>query len=284
MEIRKVVFIGTPEFGAVILEKLISSGLKPVLAITNPDEPVGRKQAMTPPPVKIIAQKYNLNIIQPSKIKNSKLEIKNFQPDLAVVAAYGQIIPKEILEIPKYGCLNVHPSLLPKYRGASPIQSAILNGDEKTGVTIMLMDKEMDHGPIIAQEEFRILNLDFQKLHGKLAELGANLLIETIPKWLKGEIKAKEQDHSKATFTKILKKEDGEIDWSKSPEEIERKIRALNPWPGTFTFVKKNDKLLRVKILGAELKDKKLTIKKVQPEGKKEMDYKEYLLSYPKIC
>ncbi|MDP2910053.1 MAG: methionyl-tRNA formyltransferase, partial [bacterium] len=138
MENPRIIFIGTPEFGAVILKKLIENNYKPVLVITAPDKPAGRKQAMTPPPVKILAQEYNLNIIQPSKIQNSKLKIQNSKPDIIVVAAYGQIIPKEILDIPKHGCLNVHPSLLPKYRGASPIQTAILNGDEKTGVTIML--------------------------------------------------------------------------------------------------------------------------------------------------
>jgi methionyl-tRNA formyltransferase len=262
------------------------------LVISAPDKPVGRKQIITPPSVKLMAQKYNIAVEQPVKIKDLKLEIGNLQPDIVVVAAYGQIIPKEILDIPKFGCLNVHPSLLPKYRGASPIQSAILSGDEKTGITIMLMDEKMDHGPIIAQQELEFsaqggLTSDWQfpKLHDELAKLGAKLLIDTIPKYISGKIKPKEQDHSKATFTKILKKEDGLISWSKKPEEIERQIRAFNPWPGTFTFIKKDDKLIRVKILEVEISsNNELIIKKVQPEGKKEMPYEDFLKGYPKLC
>lgn len=277
MENPRIIFIGTPEFGAIILEKLVLANYKPVLVITNPDEPVGRKQVLTPPPVKLIAQKYGIPVIQ-------KLEIKE-NPDLIIVAAYGKIIPKEILNTAKYGAINVHPSLLPKYRGASPIQTAILNGDKKTGVTIMLMDEKMDHGPILMNKEFGIMNNDsYKTLSEKLANMGAVLLIETIPRYLDREITPKEQEHSKATFTKIIKKDDGLIDWSKKPEDIERQIRAFNPWPGSFTFVEKNGKKLRVKILEAEVLDNKLVIKKVQPEGKKEMPYEEYLLGYPKIC
>jgi methionyl-tRNA formyltransferase len=271
----KIIFIGTPEFGAIILEELIKAKLAPILVITAPDKPVGRKQTITPPPVKLIAQKYNIPIIQ-------KLEIKE-KVDLIIVAAYGKIISKEILDIPKFGCLNVHPSLLPKYRGASPIQTAILNGDEKTGVTIMLMDEKMDHGPILASREYPMTNDQYPKIHNDLARLGADLLIETIPKYINKEIKAKEQDHTKATFTKIIKKEDGQADWSKTPQEIERQIRAFSPWPSTFTFVKKDAKQIRVKVLEVEIKDNKLVIKKVQPEGKNAMNYQEYLKGYPKL-
>jgi methionyl-tRNA formyltransferase len=285
MENPRIIFIGTPEFGAIILEKLIKANFAPVLVVTTPDKPVGRKQVVTPPPVKIMAQKYNIQIEQPERIKNYESRIKELNPDLIIVAAYGQIVPKRILDIPRYGCLNVHPSLLPKYRGASPIQTTILNGDEKTGVTIMLMDKKMDHGQILAQQELEIpiTNIQFPNLQNKLANLGAELLIDTIPKYINGEIKPKEQDHSQATFTKIIKKEDGLIDWSKKPEEIERQIRAFNPWPSTFTFIKKDDKQIRVKVLEAEIKDNKLVIKKVQLEGKKPMPYEEYLRTYPKL-
>ncbi len=285
----KIIFIGTPEFGAIILEELVKNNYKPILVITNPDKPVGRKQIMTPPPVKLVAQKHNILLAQPEKIKNYQSEIKNFAPDLIVVAAYGQIISKEILGIPKYECLNVHPSLLPKYRGASPIQSAILDGEEKTGVTLMLMDEKMDHGPILALQELEISRLrqsfggqsipktTYQELHNKLAELGAKLLVETIPNWISGKIKPKPQDESKATYTKILKKEDGKISWNKSAKEIERQIRAFNSWPGSFTLCQKNDKNIKVKILEADVLDDKLIIKKVQPEGKKPMDYEEFL-------
>jgi len=234
----KIIFMGTPDFGAVILNGLIKASFRPLLVITAPDKPVGRKQILTPPPVKILAERYKISVAQPERILNLKSLILNLKPDLIVVAAYGQILPKEILDIPKFGCLNVHPSLLPRWRGASPIQYTILNGDEKTGVTIILMDEKMDHGPIISNSKFKIQNskLTYQELHNELANLGAKLLIEIIPKWIKGEIKPRPQDESKATYTKILTKEDGEINWKKSAEDLERQIRAFDPWPGSFTF------------------------------------------------
>lgn len=283
----KIVFIGTPKFGAIILEGLVKNNLKPYLVITSTDKPVGRKQILTPSPVKVIAQKYNIPIAHQLK------EIKKIKPDLIIVAAFSQILPKEILKIPKYGSLNVHPSLLPKYRGPSPIQATILNGDKKTGVTIILMDEKIDHGKIISNFQFLISNekITYEDLSKKLAEIGANLLIETIPKWIKGEIEAKDQDDSKATYTKIIKREDGKIDWSMSAEEIERQIRAFYPWPGSFTFWKKKGKKLIIKILEAEevvetlpknkfaIKCGKgyLLIKKLQPEGKKPMKADDFL-------
>jgi methionyl-tRNA formyltransferase len=210
----KIVFLGTPEFGAIILEKLIKANFKPVLVVTSPDKPVGRKQTLTPPLVKVVAQKYKIPILQPEKILNLKPQISNLQPDLIVVAAYGQILPKEILDIPKYGSLNVHPSLLPKYRGSSPIQYAILNGDKETGVTIILLDEKIDHGDILAISNFesQISNLTSGELSKELANFGAELLVKTIPKWMKAEIKPRPQDNSKATYTKNFKKEDGKID------------------------------------------------------------------------
>jgi len=280
----KIVFIGTPDFAATILEATVRYSLFVVYCVvTAPDKPVGRKQILTPPPVKISAQKYNIPVLQPEILANSKSQITNYKPDLIIVAAYGQVLPKEILEIPKYGCLNVHPSLLPKYRGPSPIQTTILNGDKETGVTIILMDKKIDHGPIISNSKFKIQNSKFtyEELLKKLANLGAKLLIETIPKWINGEIKPKTQAESKATYTKILKKEDGKIDWKKSAEEIERQVRAFYPWPGSFTFIKKNNKVIRVKILEAEVsKSNQLIIKKVQPEGKKPMGFEEFKRGY----
>jgi len=280
----KIIFIGTPQFGAIILEELIRNNYQPVLVITNPDKPAGRKQILTPPPVKLTAQKYKISIEQPERIKNYELGIRNLKPDLIICAAYGKMIPKEILEIPCYGCLNVHPSLLPKYRGPSPIQAAILNGDKETGVTIMLMDEKMDHGPILNQREleFSILNFQFSKLHDKLADLGAKLLLETIPDWINGKIKPQAQDEKKATYTKIIKKEDGKIDWKKPAQEIERQIRAFNPWPGAFTFIQKKGKKIRIKICQAELSkdNNKLIIKKLQPEGKKPMSFEEFKKGY----
>ncbi len=257
----KIVFIGTPEFGAIILKELIMDGYKPALVIAAPDKPIGRKQIITSPPVKLLAEKYKIPILQPEKIEDSKSQITNYEPDLIVVAAYGQIIPKEILDIPKYGCLNVHPSLLPKYRGPSPIQSFILSNDKETGVTIMLMDERMDHGPILAQQEleFSIFNFQFSNLHNKLAELGTKLLIETIPMWINDEIKPKPQDEPKATYTKIIRKQDGEINWRESAKNIERQVRAFNPWPGTFTLF--NNKIF--KILKANIQEQT----KISPIG-----------------
>lgn len=279
----KIIFIGTPEFGAIILEELIKNNYQPVLVITNPDKPVGRRKILTPPAVKLVSQKYKIHLEQPVRIKNLELRIRNLKPDLIICAAYGQIIPKEILGIPKYGCLNVHPSLLPKYRGASPIQAAILNGDKKTGVTIMLMDEKMDHGPILAQRELEIptTKITYKELHNKLAEIGAGLLIKTIPDWVNGKIKPKIQDEKMVIYTKIIKKEDGRINWKKPAQEIERQIRAFNPWPGAFTFIQKKGKKIRIKICQAEAsKDNKLIIKKLQPEGKKPMNFEDFKKGY----
>ena len=263
----KIIFMGNPGFGSIILKGLLENNYRPVLVITSPDKPVGRKQILTPSPVKVIAQKYSIPLLQLLRIGKGgarrrregggssvvKLKIKNLKPDLIIVTAYGQIIPKEILDIPQYGSLNIHPSLLPKYRGPSPIQTAILNGDKKTGVTIFLMDEKTDHGKIISNFQFSISNkkISHPELSKKLAKLGAELLIKTIPKWIKGEIKTQPQNESKAIYTKILKKEDGRINWSESAENIERKIRAFYSWPGTFTFWQKK----RLKIIEAEIKD-----------------------------
>jgi len=256
----RIIFIGTPDFGAIILETLCEDELKPILVVTAPDKPVGRGQILTPPPVKITAQKYKIPVLQPEKISSPtknlvEEKIANLKPDLIVVAAYGQILPKEILEIPKFGCLNVHPSLLPKYRGASPIHAAILNEDKKTGVTIILMDEKMDHGPILSQRATMIEEAETAKsLHDKLANLGARLLLETIPKWQRGLIKPYPQDEKKVTFSKIITKEDGKINWEKTAEELEREIRAFSDWPGSFTFWKQRGiKMVRIKILKARV-------------------------------
>jgi len=280
----KCVFFGTPEFAAIILEKLIKVGFIPEAVVCNPDRPVGRKKIITPSPVKARIMNYELGIrdkikiLQPEKLDSSLFIIPNSSFDVFVVAAYSQIIPKEILEIPRLGTIGVHPSLLPKYRGSSPIQSAILNGDKETGVTLYLMDDKMDHGPILSQREleFSIFNFQFSILYQKLAELSADLLIETLPKFLNREIEPITQNESQATYTKKFITEDGRID----PEDlsaaqngaslekaimIERKIRALNPEPGVFTFI--NGK--RVKLLEAKISDGKIVITKTQIEGKK---------------
>ncbi|MGB9743256.1 MAG: methionyl-tRNA formyltransferase [Minisyncoccales bacterium] len=275
----EIIFIGTSEFAAIILEELIKKNYQPILVITAPDKPVGRKQIIAPPPVKVVANKYNIPVEQSSEIKNLKLKIKNLNPDLGIVASFGQIIPSEILNIPKFGCLNIHPSLLPKYRGPSPIQAAILNGDKETGVTIIKMTEKVDAGPIVSKIKYKITNnkINYPELHNQLAKMGADLLIKTIPLWTKEKIKEKLQDEKKASYTKILKKEDGLINWQDPPEVIERKIRALNPWPGTYTIY--HGKML--KILEAEIINNQLIIKRVQLEGKKPMEFKDFFRGHP---
>jgi methionyl-tRNA formyltransferase len=306
----KIIFLGTPEFGAIILEGLVKNKFKPVLVIAGQDKPTGRKQTITPPPVKVTADKFSIPILQPQKIKDINSKIKNLCPDLIICAAYGHIVPKEILDIPKYGCLNIHPSLLPKYRGASPIQTAILNGDNKTGLTVILMNEKMDQGPIVAQKELKspISNKSCEELSKNLAELGAELLIKTIPLWINGEIEPKTQDDSKATYTKILKKEDGRIEWKKPAKKIERQIRAFSSWPGSFCCWETTDnKRKLIKILEADIyscfgdkkigevfltEDKKLAVqagqnclivKELQPEGKNQMSSEEFLRGYRDI-
>ena len=251
----KIVFLGTPEFGASVLEGLVKAGYTPMLIITSPDKPVGRKQILIPSPVKVIAEKYGFSVLQPEKILNSKHQLQAANPDLIILAAYSQILPKEILHIPKQGCLNVHPSLLPSLRGASPIQSAILAGVKETGVTIILMDGKIDHGPIVRNKKLNIKDKKWtwKELEKELAYLGAQLLIETIPQWMKGEIKPAPQDETKATFTKILTKEDGKIDWEKSAQDIEKQVRAFEKFPGSFCSFPQNKKHLRLKILKADV-------------------------------
>lgn len=302
----KIVFMGTPDFAVPVLECILNDerlDLKAV--ITQPDKKTGRKKNITPPPAKIYAQKANLTVLQPEKIKDPHFieQLKNIKPDLIIVAAYRQILPKEIIEMPKYGCINIHASLLPKYRGASPIQTAILNGDEETGVTIMKMDSGLDTGDIISQEKTKIENGDTaQDLHDKLSKIGAKLLIKTLPDYLSGKIKPCAQDDSKATITKILNKKDGEIDFNESAKNIVLKLRAFTPWPGIYTFFKdKKLKILKLKIedqinplvpigkfyetenkLMVNCKNRALVLETVQLEGKQKISGREFINGYLK--
>jgi len=303
---QKIIFAGTSEFGIPTLEALKKQPASPqggqggyelVLIITQPDKPAGRNKVLTPPPIKLWAQKNNIPVEQPDKIINLQSRISNLEPDLLLVAAYGQIIPKEILEIPKFQSINIHPSILPKYRGATPIQSTILHGDLSAGVTLIQMDEKMDHGPILAIRTIQLLGREtFPELYKKLAELSAELVPDVLVKLGEDNLRPQGQDHSQATFTKLLGREDGKIDWATPAAEIDRQIRALNPEPGTWT--KLQDKI--VKILEAEIindhkidlpgklyvsaeglavkaLDNSLLLKRVQPEGKNEMTGKDYL-------
>ena len=302
----KIVFLGTSDFALPGLKKLIESDFVDLkLVITQPDKIKGRKKIITPPPVKILAQKYNLPIIQPKKIIEAEEKIKAINPEAIILISYGQIIPPEILKIPSKGCLNLHPSLLPKYRGASPIQYTILNGEKETGVTLILMDEKIDHGPIIGYKKIRInpQKEDFPFLKEKLANLGAKLLEEILLPYLKGKIESRPQDDKQATFTKILKRDDGKIDWQKPAEQIERQIRAFRPWPGSFTFWRnKMIKILEAKVIEEEnhyppgkiflTKNKKmavqcsqksLLIEKIQKEGSKIMDGQSFINGHQEI-
>ena len=244
--------MGTPEFAENIFRKtapeLKSRDFEVISVITAPDKPVGRKQVLTPSPVKKWALEANFEVLEPDRIRNPEwvAKIRDLVPNLIVLTAYGQIIPQEILDIPKYKALNIHPSLLPKYRGASPIQSVILNGDTETGVCLMIMDAEMDHGPIIQSSKIKVQSpkITFKELSKQLSDAGADLLIKTLPNYIDGKIKPQEQDHAQATLCKLIKKEDGKIDWNKSAEEIERQIRAFQEWPESYTDF--NGKILKI--------------------------------------
>ncbi len=274
------VFFGTPQFAVFVLEELLRSGIKPALIVTAPDKPQGRGLLLTPPPIKVWAKENGIPFIQPVKLDNAFIaELKSNSCELFVVAAYGKIIPKEILKIPSHGTLNVHPSLLPKYRGASPIQSQIMNDEKEIGVTIMLVDEEMDHGPIIAQQKLNIEKMpSAPKLLEMLARSGGKLLSEVIPNWITKEIEPKDQKHDEATFTKKITKEDGLVSLQNDDTyKNYLKYLALDPWPGTYFFALRHGKRIRVAIKKAEFIDNRFEIKEVLPEGGKTMPYGDFL-------
>jgi methionyl-tRNA formyltransferase len=312
----RYIFFGTPEFSARILRRLIDAGMTPSAVVTAPDEPVGRKQVITPPPAKVIAQEHGIPVLQPERVRSELFfaSIRAHTPDVLVVVAYGKILPKDLLAAAPKGALNVHPSLLPRWRGPAPIQYALLSElpeDEKTGVSIMLLDEEVDHGPVLMSQELGIKDQEYTSasLSEKLAEMGAELLIEAIPQWVGGKIKPKEQDHSKATFSKMIRKEDGVIDWAHPAEEIERMVRAFTPWPGAYTWFEEGGKTHRLRIVKAHCKegvsgtpgsvikmeDKKIAVRcgkngadllvldTVQPENKSPMDGYAFSLGHPGI-
>lgn len=274
------VFFGTPQFAVFVLEELLREGLKPSLVVTAPDKPQGRGLLLTPPPVKVWAEENKIPFLQPAKLDTdftNKLKTGSYK--LFVVAAYGKIIPKEVLDIPPHGTLNVHPSLLPKYRGASPLQSQILKGEKEIGVTIMLIDEEMDHGPILESRKLKVESEKNASELGKdLAQLGGKLLSEVIPKWIAKEIKPKEQNHEEATFTKKVTKEDGLINL-KNDDQYKNYLKylALDPWPGVYFFALRREQKIRVAIKKAEFIDDKFVIKEVLPEGGKVMAFDDFL-------
>ena len=252
--------MGTAELSGASLEKLFGDKRYSVLAVvTQPDKPKGRDLKLTPSPVKVLAEKLNLPVLQPLKARDEKFisELRELKPDLIVVVAYGQILPQTILDLPPFGCLNVHTSLLPKYRGAAPIQWAIADGEPETGVTIMKMDAGLDTGAILSMRHTPIWPTDdSQILHDRLAQLGAELLIETISTFVAGKISPQAQPAEGLTYAAKIKKEDGHIDWNLPAQKIWNRLRAFTPWPGAFTFLK------------TELKPQLLKIWKVEVVGK----------------
>ncbi|MFA6131597.1 MAG: methionyl-tRNA formyltransferase [Patescibacteria group bacterium] len=283
----KIVFLGTPDLSVPFLEALTNEPDFEVTAVlTQPDRPVGRKHELTASPVKQLALTKSIPVFQPEKLKDlSPSVFQSLSPaDIFVVVAYGLMIPQKVLDTPRLGCINVHPSLLPKYRGPSPIQSAIANGDAETGISIMLLNKGMDTGPVLAQEKL-LLDADETQvtLTEKIKTAGPKLLVDTLKKYSAGEIKPVAQDDSLATVTKLLTREDGKIDWSEPAEKIHQKIRAYFPWPGSWTEIEHNGETLRVKILKTALKDGHLEILEVQPEGSSAMNYDSFVRGYKKI-
>lgn len=275
----KTIFMGTSKLAAPILLKLIEEKYQVIAVVTKATRKIGskskRKTAFNP--IKKIAEKNSIPLLQPEKITDEFIqEIKTLNPDLIVVTSYGKIISEELLNIPKYNCLNVHVSLLPKLRGASPVQNAVLEGLDETGVTIMKMDVGMDDGDIIAQEKIKIGEDETaEELSDRIFPLGANKLVEVLPDWIEGKIESEKQNEAEATFCKILKREDGEVDWNKSAQEIYNQFRAFTPWPGIFTFWNKDEnkkiriKLNQVRIYKEEINSSDLKIGEVFKENKK---------------
>ena len=298
----KIVFMGTPEYAAASLEAVIQSGREVVLVVTQPDKPKGRSGELVPPPVKECALKHGIPVFQPEKIKRPEevAKLKEYEADAFVVAAFGQILSQEILDMPRLGCLNVHASLLPKYRGASPIQRVILDGEEKTGITIMQMDAGIDTGDILWKKEIAIEPTDnFETLHDKLAVLGGEAIVEALDLLEEGKLVRTKQDDSLSCYAPLIKKEMGRLDFSKSAVVLDRQIRSMTPWPSAFT--KYNGKQLKVwKAIPLEGKGKKalpgevtevtkdsitvatgdgeLRIEELQLEGKKRMSCHDFLL------
>jgi len=294
--------MGTPDFSVPVLRQIIEDGYDVVAVVTQPDRPVGRKKVLTPPPVKVEALKHNIPVLQPNKIKEEQEieRVLSYKPDLIITAAFGQILPNELLDAPKYGCINVHASLLPELRGGAPIHYSILQGKDKTGVTIMYMVEKLDAGDILTQVEIPILENDHVgSLHDKLSVAGSKLLSETIPLLLAGKLTPIKQDDSKATFAPTIKRDQEKIDWTKTGEDIYNHIRGLHPWPVAYTTL--NGEVMKVwwgQKVSSETSEKPGTIVSIekdgfivstgnttfikvtqlQPSGKKKMSAEQFLL------
>lgn len=301
---ERIVFMGTASFSLAVLKMLIEEDYNIVGVVTQPDRYVGRKKVLTMPDVKVEALKYDIPVIQPVRIKEDYQAVADLKPDLIITAAYGQIVPQAVLDIPRLGCINVHASLLPLYRGGAPVHQAIIDGQEKTGVTIMYMVKKMDAGDMIAQKETPILEEDTVGiLYDRLSDLGAELLKETLPDILKGINQRIPQDENLVTYAPTLSREDERLDWNMSARQVYNKVRGTNPWPGSYTTYQgktvkiwagqvhqcenamkhhaHQDNGTIVKIfkdaIGVKVNDGVYLITELQLEGKKRMSVKDYL-------
>jgi methionyl-tRNA formyltransferase len=285
-------FFGSSQFSVTVLEELASMGLTPTYIVTTIDKPVGRKQTMTANVVKQWALENKIPCLSPLKLnaefiaeltnQNKNLDSSEKCP-VFLVASYGKIIPKAVIDLPSRKTLNIHPSLLPKYRGPSPLPSVILADEKVTGVTIMRIDEEMDHGPIIAKKEVTVNEWPtYEEFEAMMAREGAHLFAEILPSWLDGSVKEHEQDHSVATYTKKITKEDGLIDLSSEDYSNFRKIQAYHEWPKAYFFINHQDRQIRVKVTEADFIEGKLVIKKVIPEGSKEISYSDFTRGYGK--
>ncbi len=272
-------FFGTDEFAVTVLETLKSRGLTPALIVTTPDKPKGRKLILTPPPAKVWAESQSIKVLQPEKLKDEAfLKELGAAWDLFIVAAYGKIIPESVFTIPKYKTLNIHPSLLPILRGPSPVATAMLHDMRNTGVTIMQIDKEMDHGPIIAQKAEHIESWpERDALEKHFAIEGANLLADSLEQYMKGKLQPRPQDDAEASYCQFITKDMGLLDLNANTYDNWRKIQALHGWPGTYFFVEHSGKKIRVAVRKAAFADGSLTIETVVPGGKKEMPYADFL-------
>lgn len=298
MENIKVVFMGTPDFSVPILEGLIEN-YDVVGVVTQPDKEIGRNHELRFSPVKECAIKHNITVLQPVKIRKEYHDILKLKPDIIITCAYGQIIPKELLDYPKYGCINVHASLLPKLRGGAPLHRAIMNGESKTGITIMYMDEHMDTGDMISKEEILIDFTDtVGDIHDKLSFLGRDLLLKTMPDIISNKVKPIKQDDSEATYAPLIKREDELVDFNKKSLEIYNQIRGLNPYPVAYATLdgkvikiysatikdniytsKQNGEIVRIYDdgIGISTSDSEIILKEIKPEGKRKMSVKEYL-------
>ena len=297
MNKTKVVFMGTPEFSVPVLEMLIKN-YNVVGVVTQPDKPVGRKKVLTPSPIKKVALENNITVLTPNKLRLEYETVLDLKPDIIVTCAFGQLVPKEILEYPKYGCINVHGSLLPKYRGGAPIQRSIMNGECKTGITIMYMNEGLDTGDMISKREVLIDKEDnYETLSDKLMIVGRDLLEETLPDIISGNIDREEQDSKESTYAKVIKREDELIDFNKTSLEIYNHIRGLSPIPGAYAMLdgkvvkiynsrmsdhfhpeKKNGEIVAIYKdgIGISTKDSEIIITDIKLEGKKRMLVKDY--------